>query len=190
MRVFNMEVSKKENGAYVKQGEVQVFYPTLDEMGFDVQPKEDDADGFPVYADERVQAVFDSLLAWVKASARNKLQTGTANLKDGNKIAETVEELLATTERNGAALQLRREFFQDLKAFLPSLGKSQAYNAQLYDIISNVKGISAQSEARKALISTTVGDFAATLDEAKLNAYSRIFGQIEEQIEAASELPD
>jgi DNA-binding ferritin-like protein (Dps family) len=185
-----MEVSKKENGAYVKQGEVEVFYPLLNEMGIPVEADKMDDEGFPVYADEKVQYVFDSMLAYVKSAARNKLVSGTVQLKEGNKIAETIEELLATGERSGAALALRREFFATLKDFLPSLGKSAAYCAQLYDIISNVKGISAQSAARKALVGDTVAAFAATLAEDKLNAYVRILKSIEEQIEAVSELPD
>ena len=190
MKSFNMEVSKKENGAYVLQGAVSVFYPLLDEMGIAIEPEKFDDDGFPSYADERVQYLFDAMLAAVKASARNKLVSGTVELKDGNKIAESVEELLATGERSGAALALRREFFAAVKDYLPSLGKSQAYVAQLYDIISNVKGISAQSAARKGLISETVAGFAATLDAVKLDAYARIFNQIEEQLEAESELPE
>ena len=203
MRSFNMEVSKKENGAYVKQGDVTVFYPTLDEMGLDVQPtkfvKQDKdgkdieaADGFPLYSDEKVQYVFDAVLAAVKASARNKLVSGTVTLKPDNKIAETIEELIAAAERNGAALALRREFFSALKDALPTVaaGKSQAFYAQLYDIIQNVKGIAAQSPARKALINQTVADFAATLSEEKLTAYARIIASIEEQLDAASELPE
>lgn len=192
MKSFVMEVSKKENGAYVKQGDVTVFYPLLSEMGVAVEPKETDKEGFPVYEDEKVQYVFDAMLAAVKAAARNKLVSGTVELKPDNKIAETIEELLATGERSGAALALRREFFSALKDALPTVaaGKSQAYYAQLYDIIQNVKGIAAQSPARKALINTTVADFAATLSEEKLTAYGRILASIDEQINAESELPE
>lgn len=205
MRIYQMEVGKKEDGATIKVGEVAVYYPLLSELGLAIDPasyesfdKEgktvvatvETAGAFPVYADEKVQYVFDAVLAAVKASARNKLLKGTVELKPDNKIAETVEELLATAERSGAALAARREFLSDLKAFLPSLGKSQAYTAQLYDIISNVKGICVQSTARKALISDVVGQFAGKLDAEKLGKYERILGQIAEQVEAESELPD
>lgn len=190
MQSYKMKVSKKENGAYVEVGEVEVFYPLLSELGLAVEPSGKDEDGFPTYADEKVQFVFDSILSAVKASARNKLVSGSVELKDGNKIAETVEELLATGERSGAALALRREFFADFKAFLPSLGKSQAYAAGIYDIVSNIKGICNQSAARKALISDIVGQFAGTLDAAKLASYERLLTQIAEQVEAVSELPD
>ncbi len=190
MKSFKMEVNKKENNAYVKKGEVEVFYPLLAEMGVAIEPEKMDEEGFPIYADEKVQYVFDAVLAAVKASARNRLVSGTVELKEGNKIAETIEELLATGDRNGVALAMRREFFAALKDYLPSLGKSQAYCAQLYDIISNVKGISAQSAARKTLVNEVVSGFAAKLEAPKLEAYTRILLQINEQIEAVSELPD
>jgi hypothetical protein len=192
MKSFQMEVSKKDKdkGEYVKQGEVKVFYPLLSELGINADPVKEDEDGFPVYSDERVQYVFDAVLASVKASARNKLVSGTVELKPDNKIAETVEDLLASGERSGAALAIRREFFSALKDYLPSLGKSQAYCAQLYDIISNVKGLSAQSSARKALVGEVVAGFAAQLAEDKLAAYNRTLVQIEENLQAVSELPE
>lgn len=190
MQSYEMKVSKKENGAYVEVGSVEVYYPLLSELGIDIEPSGKDDDGFPTYADERVQYAFDAVMAAVKASARNKLVSGTVEFKEGNKIAETVEELLAAGERSGAALALRREFFADFKAFLPSLGKSQAFAAGLYDIVSNVKGICNQSGKRKELISATVGDFAGKLDAEKLAKYERILSQIAEQCEAESELPD
>lgn len=205
MRNYTMEVSKKENGAYVKVGEVQVYYPLLSELGLAVEPskyvtydkdnKEQDAtadtpESFPIYADERVQYVMDAVLAAVKASARNKLVSGTVEFKDGNKIAETVEELLASGERSGEALKIRREFLSAIKGFLPSLGKSPAYQAQLYDIISNIKGINSQSTDRKALISDVVGKFAETLTPENLTRFSRTLEQIAEQIETECELPD
>ena len=190
MQSYKMKVSKKENGAYVEVGDVEVFYPVLSELGLEVEPSGKDEDGFPTYADEKVQFVFDSILSAVKASARNKLVSGSVELKDGNKIAETVEELIATPERSGEALALRREFFADFKAFLPSLGKSQAYCAGIYDIVSNVKGICNQSAARKNLIADLVGQFAGTLNAEKLGKYERLLTQIAEQVEAVSELPD
>ena len=42
MKSYQMEVSKKENGAYVAQGKIEVFYPMLDELGLNVQPEKED----------------------------------------------------------------------------------------------------------------------------------------------------
>ena len=194
MKSITMEVSKKENGAYVKVGDVEVFYPLLNELGINIEATGEDDKGFATYEDERVQYVYDAVVAAVKASARNKLVSGTVELKDGNKIAETIEELLAAGERSGAALALRREFFADLKAFMPTsavcAGKSQAFVAGLFDLIQNVKGICNQSPARKNLINEVIAGLIGSLTAEKLAKYERTLAQIAEQVEAVSELPD
>ena len=104
MKSYKMEVSKKENGAYVKQGDIVIFYPLLSELGLNVEPTKDDEEGFPIYSDEKVQYVFDAVLAAVKAQARNRLVSGTATLKPGLSIASTVEELIESGGNKGDAL--------------------------------------------------------------------------------------
>lgn len=203
MQSYVMKVSKKEDGEYKEVGEVSVFYPLLDEMGLSVTPsgyeKEGKdgkmeacvaGEGFPTYADERVQYVFDAVLAAVKATARNRLQSGTATLKEGNTIAETVEALLATGERSGEALKTRREYFASFKAWLPSLGKAAAFNTAVYDIVSNVKNIQYQTAKRKANILQLITDHAASLAAEDAARFERIIVQIGEACETAEELSD
>jgi len=190
MQSYVMKVSKKEDGEYKEVGEVTVFYPLLSEMGIAVEPAGKDEEGFPTYADERVQYVFDAVLAAVKATARNRLQSGTATLKEGNTIAETVEALLATGERSGEALKTRREYFASFKAWLPSLGKAAAFNTAVYDIVSNVKNIQYQTAKRKANILQLITDHAASLSAEDATRFERIIVQIGEACETAEELSD
>ena len=77
MKSYNMEVSKKVDGAYVSQGKVEVSYPLLSELGFAIEPDSFDNDGFPIYKDEKAQYVFDAILAAVKAAARTWSRCGT-----------------------------------------------------------------------------------------------------------------
>jgi hypothetical protein len=190
MKSFNMEVSKKENGAYVKQGEVAVFYPLLNELGLAVESNGTDADGFPTYADEKVQYVFDAVFAAVKAAARNKLQSGTATLKEGATIASTVEELLATAERSGEALANRRDAIKAFVAFVPTTGKSAAVTAWVADQCKNVSGIQFQSQARKDLLLALVEAFVAALSAEQATKFSRFLTSLGEAASTAADLDD
>lgn len=188
MQSYIMEVSKKENNAYVKVGEVTVFYPLLSELGFNVEPSGKDEEGFPTYADERVQYAFDAVMAAVKAAARNKLFPQSATLKDGNKIAETVEELLASGSRSGEALETRRAFLAAFKAWLPSLGKPAAFNAAMADLVTSMKNLPYMSAERKAAVNKYVAEFAASLSPELLAKFERILTQIDELCSAADPL--
>jgi hypothetical protein len=188
MQSYKMEVSKKEDKAYVKVGEVEVFYPLLSELGLTVEPTGKDEEGFPTYADEKVQYVFDAVLAAVKATARNRLVSGTATLKPDNTIADTIEALLATGERSGEALKQRREYFNSFKAWLPSTGKSAAWCLGMFDIITNVKNIPYQSPTRKATVKDLVAQHAATLDAESVAKWERVMTQIDENCTAADPL--
>lgn len=190
MQSYKMKVSKKENGEYVEVGQVEVFYPLLSELGIAIDPTGKDEEGFPTYADDKVQYVFDSVLAAVKATARNRLVSGTATLKSDNTIADTVEALLATGERSGEALKQRREYFNSFKAWLPSLGKSAAWVAGMFDIVSNVKNIPYQSAARKATVKDLVTQHAATLDAESVAKWERVMTQIDENCSAVDPLSE
>lgn len=211
MRKFTMQVTKLETAAgetkakAVPVGSVVVYYPLLSEMGIPVDPSkyvDFDKDGkevdstesneaaFPVYASDAVQMVFDALLAQVKATARNRLQTGTATLKDGARINSTVEEMLEETPRNGEALKERREYFASFKAFLGTLGKSAAYVQGMADIVSNVKGLPFQSATRKETVKGLIVQHAATLNAEQVSKWQKIMTQIDENCTGADPLDE
>ena len=202
MRNFEMEVNTKENGKYKVVGSVVVHYPTLEDMGLGVKPSkyvdldgkdatEQDAAAFPVYADDKHQYVFDGILAAVKAAARNKLQPGSANLKDGVKIAETVEELLASGGNTGEALRILREMLAAFKAWLAaSSGKSAAVQQAVYELVSNRKTIALQSQEKKEKLRGYIVRFAESLTEDQATAWENNLVKLNEACDAVDALDD
>ena len=190
MNTYKMEVSKKENGAYVKQGEIEVFYPLLSELGLDVEPTKNDEEGFPIYSDEKVQYVFDAVLAAVKAQARNRLVSGTATLKPGLTIASTVEELLESGGNKGDALAAVREFLAAFKAWLPKTGKSEKVQAAVYELARNKASVALQSDDKKAKFAVYLSGFAETLNAEQVARFSRPLLALNEATEAGDALDD
>ena len=190
MKSYTMEVSKKENGAYVKQGDVEVFYPLLNELGLSVEAEKFDDEGFPVYSDEKVQYVFDAVLAAVKAQARNRLVSGTATLKPGLTIASTVEELLESGGNKGDALAAVREFLAAFKAFLPSTGKSEKVQAAVYELARNKAAVAIQSDEKKEKFQVYLTSFASTLTPEQAARFSRSLLSLEEACAAGDALDD
>lgn len=190
MNTYKMEVSKKENGAYVKQGEIEVFYPLLSELGLAVEPTKNDEEGFPIYSDEKVQYVFDAVLAAVKAQARNRLVSGTATLKPGLTIASTVEELLESGGNKGDALAAVREFLAAFKAWLPKTGKSEKVQTAVYELARNKASVALQSDDKKAKFSVYLSGFAETLNAEQVARFSRPLLALNEATEAGDALDD
>ena len=190
MQSYKMEVSKKENGAYVKQGDIEIFYPLLSELGIDVEPTKDDEEGFPIYSDEKVQYVFDAVLAAVKAQARNRLVSGTATLKPGLTIASTVEELLESGGNKGDALAAVREFLAAFKAWLPKTGKSEKVQAAVYELARNKASVALQSDDKKQKFAVYLSGFAETLTAEQVARFSRPLLALSEACEAGDALDD
>lgn len=192
MNSFNMVVSKKEDGKYVEQGKVAVFYPTLKELGLSVEASKQDEEGFPVYDDEKVQFVFDAVLSAVKAQARNKLVSGTAKLKDGLTIAETVEALLESGGGNkGEALAIVREMLAAFKAWLPTTGKSAAVQEAVLGLASNRKALALQTDDKKAKFAETyLAGFASSLTPEQAARFERPLVALEEAAASGDALDD
>ena len=190
MQNYTMEVSKKENGAYAKVGEITVYYPLLSELGLNVEPAKNDEDGFPIYADEKVQYVFDAVLAAVKAQARNRLVSGTATLKPGLTIASTVEELLESGGNKGDALAAVREFLAAFKAWLPKTGKSEKVQSAVYELARNKASVALQSDDKKAKFAVYLAGFAETLNAEQVARFSRPLLALNEACEAGDALDD
>lgn len=197
MQQYKMEVSKKENGQYNKVGEVIVFYPLLSDLGMAADRAKDDKgadksddDGLPLYADENAQYIFDCVFAAVKAAARNKLVSGTATLKDGQKIAETVEELRAVGGGNrGEALAIQRECLAALKAYLPTTGKSQTVQEIILTLAAKTEALVLSTPQRKQNFLSVLGSFAESLTPEQAARFARPLMKMEEaaNVEAAAE---
>ncbi len=207
MRAFNMEVSTKKEidgkNQYVPVGSVVVYYPLLSELGIGVSPakyfkmvegkevesKEDDADAFPSYSDERVQYVFDSVLASVKAQARNRLVSNTATLKEGLSIASTVEELLESGSNNkGEALANIREAGKAFAAFvkLPNKeGKARSEKLQsvLVSFFSSPKSVITGDSKMVGRLEKAISSFVDSLNDEQASKYSRHLAKLLEAVE-------
>ncbi len=190
MATYTMEVSKKEDGKYVKVSEVQVFYPLLSDLGIDVEPNKFDEEGFPIYADDKHQYVFDACLAAVKAQARNKLTPQTGELKPGLSIASSVEELLESGGNKGDALAAVREFLAAFKEYLTTTSKSAKIQAAVYELARNRSSVALQEDDRKVKFQKYLSDFAETLDEAQATRFTRPLLALNEACELGNALDD
>ena len=192
MQKFTMEVSKKDNGKYVKQGSVDIHYPLLGEMGLSIEPTGNDEEGFPTYADPKVQYVFDAVLSAVKAQARNKLVSGTATLKDGLSIASTIEQLLESGGGNkGDALAAVREMLAAFKDWLPTTGKSAKVQEAVLGLASNRKALALQTADKKQkFVESYLAAFASSLSEVQASRFERPLLALQEACEDGDALDD
>lgn len=204
MKTYQMHVSKKEAGEYKPVGVVVVPMFALNEFGITCATELDaeqraaavkaleisaeDDDGLDYYADARIQFVYDAVVSATKADARNKLVSGSSALKPGNKIADTVEELIAKAERSGAALALNREFLTSFSAYLAAKSGKSAVVQALYNGMTKVRAtITLSSQARKdgllAQLEGYIGQ-ATTEDVAKFSNIITTLGDLCSSAEA------
>lgn len=176
-----IDVSKKENGKFAKVGEQTIFVPTLaDIFAYVNSPiKKDEKgneiieEGLPVYESDEANYVQGALLASVKAQVRNKMVSGTATLKDGQKIPTTWAELCAEGVRDGSGLALAREFKAAFADYVSKQGLSEAAASTLVTLVSNKAALSLQNEGVKAKVAARLAAFAESLDAAALEKYMR-----------------
>ena len=198
---YNLTVSKKNDatGKYEALGQVTIYIPTLSDLGFTVEPLPTKVDtegnpvdqGLPEYADEKAQYVFDAICAAVKADARNKLVSGSTELRDGAKIAETLEELLAVAERDGAALKALRAMLNDFKVWLAAhSGKTENVQAAILSLAANRKALALQPHDKKTKFETYVTSFAASLAPEKAVEYTRPLTALVDACQSADALDD
>lgn len=187
MKSFQMDVSKKDpkTSKYVKQGEITVTTPLLADVApFMAAAITSEEEGVPVYDSPEANWLMSAILSYVKAGARNKLVSGTANLKDGLKIPETWAEFTAEGVRGGGeALAILREAKAAFAEWIGKQGKSENVQNTLITLFGNRAALSLQSTKNKDKMKAYVEEFAAALEEAQLERMSR---PIEAVLEACS----
>jgi hypothetical protein len=187
MQVFKMEVSKTENKKYVPVGTVDVFYPTVAEIaGFcqDAKVKTTGEDGIPEFESAEANWIQTAIISYAKANARNKLISGSCDLKEGLKIAETWAEFTAETGRSGEALAIMREAKAEFSDWISKQGKSEAVTKVLITLFNNRAALELQTAGNKAKMQAYVEQFAESLSEEKL---ARLQKPIENVLEACTE---
>jgi hypothetical protein len=191
MQKFTLEISNTvtKNGENVREkiGEVEAFYPMLSEMGFAVEPTSMGDDGFPVYADAKAQFVFDALFSATKVIVKNRLQPKTANVKDGQTIPKSVEELITPADGNrGEALAIQREFLASFKAWLPSTGKSEKAQAMALSFARNREALSLQSDSNKQKFAAYLTDYVTAQDAELVAKFARPLQALQDAIDSAA----
>jgi hypothetical protein len=182
MRKMTMDVSKKQDGKYVKVGEVSYFMPDFEEMGLSAEVAVDkdgkaiEEEGLPVFKDDKHNWVLGAIWAAVKAQVRNRLVSGTADLKDGAFIADNIDDLIKEGERGAGsaeALAAIRELKEKFKGFAATLGKSAAAQTLLLQLFSNKVALATQSQANKEKMAGYIATFSEGLDVATLEKGER-----------------
>lgn len=130
--IETIEVSKKVGNKREKVGEVEVPVPTLESIGL-----EDDGSLVAKW-------VAKALRASALTDARNKLVSGTAELKAGAKIATTLDELAAPAENSGAALKEIGELKRAFSDYLRSLSLTDKAQTFLSGIFASPKSAALQ----------------------------------------------
>jgi len=193
MQKITLEVSKKgnkEGDKRVAVGTVDIFVATLADMGVSDAPFTLDAEGYPVYADEKLDFVQASLSAACRAIARNRLESGTATLKAGKTIPTTVEELMEQPEGNkGAAMILLREFTEACVAYAAKMGKSAKAQATLASWLSK-KSLSIISEENRVKAVQYITDCVADMSEADQAKFENTALGLVEVADAAAAIGD
>jgi len=193
MQKITLEVSKKGNKEGDKRvvvGNVDIFVATLADMGVSDAAFTVDAEGYPVYSDEKLDFVQASLSAACRAIARNRLVSGTADLKAGKTIPTTVEELMEQPEGNkGAAMILLREFTEACVAYAAKMGKSTKAQATLASWLSK-KSLSIISEENRTKAVQYITDCVAGMSEADQAKFENTALGLVEVAEAAASIGD
>lgn len=188
-----VEVSKKvalgpDKNEYQKVGDIVIPLPSLKAFGIDAKIKEMGEDGLPVYEDENMDWLFGAVVAAAKAQARNKLVSGTAELKDGQKIAENFAELVAEGERRGnaEALKLAKEVQVSFAAYVQTLGKSTQAQAVLVGLFRNKQALALQNDETKTKFKNYLTAYAQQLEEKDLERYGKYLTSVEEACAAGT----
>jgi len=172
MNTIKMTMHKKENNKHVAVGTVDIFVPSLEELGIlGVEIKEGlDENSLLQYVDDKVQYAYNAVVSAVRANARNKIVAGTTTLKEGNKIASTVAELLEVGVRggNGAALAFLRELKAMFAKWVATLGKPAGAQQLLTTLFTNRQALTLRNVATKEKFSDYISDFSESLDEETL----------------------
>ena len=165
--VFTLNVAKKVGNKKEKVGEVAIPFPTLAELGIEAQPTKTNEDGTPVYGSDLENFVFTAVMERVKGMARNKLVSGTCDLKPGQTIAATLEELVKPPVAGGNAETLKAiaALKRGFAAWLAEQGVAAKGQAALTQLFGSPNSISLQSEALRGKVAERVEAYAESIEE-------------------------
>lgn len=175
MAMVKLEVSKNvpaAGGASVREkvGDVEIYVPTLKEIGIEVEPVSEEKDGTLNYADNTHSFIYSALLAAAKQVSRNKLKPGTVEVKPGNALPTNLVELVTPSENTGNVLTERRNLLAMFKDWLVSLEKPENVKALLRTFLEKPETLLVQPLDKRAKIKPYYEAFGTAVEE-KLSDY-------------------
>lgn len=169
VNLLTMEVSKniQKGGQTVREvvGSVSTFLPGLKDFGIDVEPVSVNEEGVPSYAELTHNWLQTAITQLTKANARNRLKSGTTELKPGAKLPESLLELVTPSENNSTVLAERRGLFDFFKAYLATQDKSDTVKRLLSTFLEKPEMLAIQPEEQRAKIKPYFEAFGAEYDE-------------------------
>ena len=170
-------------GKNVEIGAVSYLVPTLQTLGIPAQGPKADDDGDLVYENKVSQWLWEAVQSAVKAQLVSFLQPKSLELKEGCKLWNSVEELVAgssAVSQKGATLKLRADFKAAWAAYITGLKKSPAVTAAFIALGSDfpTKGkdcaLSVSSAGNKAAVARHLTAFFDGLSEADQEKFGDI----------------
>ena len=138
---------------------------------------------FQNHSEAAAQFVEDAVEAAILAKARNAGTQAT--------IATTIDAIIATAERSGAALAVAREFIADFTSYLATAsGKSQAVQALYTGMVKARATIALSSEARRQGLAAQLEQFVESIDAEGATKYQNILTTLNDLCEGTVELDD
>jgi hypothetical protein len=180
------ETSKgvKEN---VKVGDTTVSYPQLEDFGIEAahdaeaEKARKISDTFPVYADPRLQWLFDSVVARVQAIARSKFLKG--KLRDGAEVPVDFDTLLEKGERGGEFLKIKSEAKQSFQKYLEAAGKSVQVQSIFVSLFINPESlVTCEGKFADALMAH-MARWIPTLVDSDASRFAKIIGKVQESFD-------
>ena len=173
----------QEKGKNVEVGKVSYLVPTLQAFGIPAQGPKMDDDGDLVYENKVSQWIWEAIQSAVKAQLVSFLQPKSIELKEGCKLWNTVDELVAgssAVSQKGATLKLRADFKAAWSQYIIGLKKAPAVTAAFIALGSDfpTKGkdcaLSVSSAGNKAAVARHLTAFFDGLSEADQEKFGEI----------------
>lgn len=169
--LLTMAVSKNitKNGQTVREniGSVSSYLPGLKDFGIEAEPTGVDGEGVPTYAALEHNWLQSAITQLTKANARNRLKSGTTELKPGAKLPETLLELVTPNESNSTALADRRALFDYFKGYMAEhlAGKPETVKRLLMTFLEKPEVLAIQPEEQRAKIKPYFEAFGSQFED-------------------------
>lgn len=193
MILNELAINEKGEKVYKEIGKQDINVFSLAEFGIDAQPTDEATeDGLLQYANPVHSFIYSSLVAATKAVAKNKMLPKSVTLRAGAKLAETIEELTAKSERTaGQAMILTKEFIASFTKFLlESSGKKPVVQQIYLAMVKSRPTISLSTPARREGLAVMLEQFAMTAPSEEVTKFSSILTALNEACSSNEELDD